>query len=331
MSSSWSWTAAALCTVATLIIFTTNVVLKTKYTTEDTSSVLFYHNSKQESRDDQDSLWTFKNSSHLQFLFDEYRSEVLYSTRLNIIQDGDRFYRLMIDGGSMIGNQFSFPEIDLCRASTLLNLFEVAQNDRVDIHKIYPNFREVISGHMHQLSVEPVQLDRSFSSSKGEVLIVYTTCNQLSMTILSLQFLRNTDKLADIIIVDDHSTDGTVEYLQKKGFAVVSKPKATGLTDSWNIGYRLAVALGYKHVIFTNNDVLLTAGAVHLMHYGLRSHSLVVPLTTDKGSGHHKQQVVTLIHSYNSEFGLFESKFRLLNPIFLVLCANFVNCGSSRS
>jgi hypothetical protein len=133
-------------------------------------------------------------------------------------------------------------------------------------------------------------------TSSSEILIVLTTCNKLSMTILSLQYLHNTAKIADIVIVDDHSTDGTVEYLQKKGFAVIAKPqKATGLTDSWNIGYRLAVSLGYKHVIFTNNDVLLTTGAVHLMHYGLKSHPLVVPLTTHKGSGHHQLQVIYIL------------------------------------
>lgn len=232
-------------------------------------------------------------SEQVQHVLNEYQAEVLYSTRSNILQVHEHFYRCLLDGGVM-ATRFSLTNADLCKTSNLLNLYEVAQNDRVNITALYPDFYPHQTSQ-YKISVEPSRLDPSLSSKKGEVLIVYTTCNQLAMTMLSLQYLRNTDKIADIIVIDDHSTDGTVEYLQKKGFAVISKPKPTGLTDSWNIGYRIAVALGYKHVLFTNNDVLLTAGAVHLMHYGLKAHSLVVPLTTDKGSGHHKQQVRLLL------------------------------------
>lgn len=291
-SQNYQWTAIAVVTIIALCVFTGNVFMSTRNSKSRSKStaVSFYHDLKINDHDRSDKIWSYDNSSRLQFLFDEYMPEILYSTRMNLLRHGERFFKVIMDGDSH-GKQFKVPEVDFCRASTLLNVFEVAQNDRANLSILYPDFQNTAKGKMFQLSVEPTILDRSLSSSKGEVLIVYTTCNQLSMTILSLQFLRNTDKIADIIVIDDHSTDGTVEYLQKNGFAVVSKPKATGLTDSWNIGYRLAVALGYKHVLFTNNDVLLTAGAVHLMHYGLKSHSLVVPLTTDKGSGHHKQQV----------------------------------------
>lgn len=280
-------TATALAFVAlfTLIVY----LLSGSWTNGGSSNTAYYHDMKSSDYDRDHKLWSYSNDTQLQFLLEEYSAEVLFSARTNLIQHEDRFFRIAIDSNTY-GKRFKIPEIDLCRAATLLNLLEVVQNDRVNITLLYPDFLSIVS-RTHQLSIDPTFLDRSISSSKGEILIVYTTCNQLSMTILSLQYLRNTAKVADIIVVDDHSTDGTVEFLQKKGFAVISKPKATGLTDSWNIGYRLAVALGYKHVLFTNNDVLLTAGAVHLMHHGLKSYPLVVPLTTDKGSGHHKPQV----------------------------------------
>lgn len=272
------------------------------------------------------------NDPRLQFLFQEYQPEILYSMKSNYVQVGTSFYKPVIESSAASNRLISLSEVDFCRSSTLLNLLNIAQNPRVNISRLYPRFAEEVlqpyqvssafaspsssgsavstasspavaatrpGGAVATKRYFPLSVDISdvmsssdaLNSHKGEILIVYTTCNQLSMTVLSLQYLRNTDKIADIIVVDDHSTDGTVEYLRKKGFAVITKPVPTGLTDSWNIGYRLAVGLGYKHVIFTNNDVLLTAGAVHLMYYGLKAHSLVVPLTTDKGSGHHKLQV----------------------------------------
>eukprot|EP01033_Poteriospumella_lacustris_P011777 gene11777-8387_t len=295
----------------------------------------------------------------LQFLFREYQHEILYSARGNYLEVPTPTTTAAADGGKQTNKffkvamednqrQFSLVEVDFCRATTLLHLYEMAQNDRVAITQLYPRFYEEKLAPVAQaaagaaagaaaataskqkvlfdLSVEPATsyATQPQNANKGDVLIVYTTCNQLAMTVLSLQYLRNTDKVADIIVVDDHSTDGTVEYLRKKGFAVVSKPVATGLTDSWNIGYRLAVALGYTHVLFTNNDVLLTAGAVHLMHYGLKAHSLVVPLTTDKGAGHHKLQSIVKAHRLAANMGNVVDDYRNAELIQETLLRKYV-------
>lgn len=221
-------------------------------------------------------------------LLTKYEAEVLYTLSSSVIKQGVEYYR-MIPDSSTGGKQFTMLDADLCRTYTLLNLFELSQMDRVDVNSLFRH-KPIAAKENRMLSVPPAPLSIGVYS-KREILIVYTTCNQLSMTIMSLQYLRNTGKVADVVVIDDHSTDGTVEYVKKKGFAIISKRRPTGLTDSWNIGYRLAVALGYKQVLFTNNDVLLTAGAVHLMHHGLKSYPLVVPLTTDYGAGHHKLQV----------------------------------------
>jgi glycosyltransferase involved in cell wall biosynthesis len=42
----------------------------------------------------------------------------------------------------------------------------------------------------------------------------------------------------DLLFVDDHSTDGTPEYLQRKGYAVINNKAGQGLTAFWNIGFR---------------------------------------------------------------------------------------------
>jgi hypothetical protein len=129
------------------------------------------------------------------------------------------------------------------------------------------------------------------ASPARDLLIVFTTCNLLSMTVLALDYLGHSLDVADLVIVDDHSVDGTVEYLIKKGYFVLTKDTPAGLTDSWNKGYYLAVAMGYKYVVFANNDILVPKGAVRELRRVLMTEALVVPLTTYKGAGHNPSQV----------------------------------------
>eukprot|EP00122_Pirum_gemmata_P016148 Pgem_evm1s15089 len=39
----------------------------------------------------------------------------------------------------------------------------------------------------------------------------------------------------DVLIVDDHSVDETVEVMHKMGVKIITKKHAMGLTHSWNI------------------------------------------------------------------------------------------------
>eukprot|EP01031_Cornospumella_fuschlensis_P034176 gene34176-41370_t len=140
------------------------------------------------------------------------------------------------------------------------------------------------------LALRLPSLSSASPSAAGRTLIVYTTCNQLQVTLRTLPALHVPAELADLVVVDDHSADGTPQALQRRGYAVVAKPRAEGLTDSWNVGYRLAVALGYAHVLFINNDVLVPPHALRLLHWSLAQHALVTPMTTERGAGHNPAQ-----------------------------------------
>jgi hypothetical protein len=133
-----------------------------------------------------------------------------------------------------------------------------------------------------------------YASMPKSILIVLTTCNQLNMTVLALDYLKGAFIEGDLIIVDDHSIDGTPDYLIKRGYTVITKDHAKGLTDSWNRGYEFANRMKYKYVIFTNNDVLLTATTVKIMKEDLKHEALVGPLTTPNGAGHNPLQVFFL-------------------------------------
>lgn len=156
-------------------------------------------------------------------------------------------------------------------------------------------FPRIDSLHHHGLifksrTVQALKSRQSPFRPRHDTLVVFTTCNQKKMTLLALQHLKQTVGDADVIIIDDHSIDGTVPYLTKKGYFVISKSVANGLTYSWNAGYHIALNLGYSYVIFANNDVLVPRGAIAELTKDLFHDVLVVPLTTAKGAGHHPGQ-----------------------------------------
>lgn len=52
--------------------------------------------------------------------------------------------------------------------------------------------------------------------NQSDTLVVFTTCNHLDMTLVSLRALSSSPDSFDLIVVDDHSIDGTPEILIKK-------------------------------------------------------------------------------------------------------------------
>lgn len=98
--------------------------------------------------------------------------------------------------------------------------------------------------HIRKLSKS---LSSAFISSTGggtdsSILLIIYTHNHLQSTI---QLLSSIDKCSgerfQIVIVDDDSTDGTVEYLQQKGYAVLSTTAeggGGGVVEAYNIGFR---------------------------------------------------------------------------------------------
>ena len=138
-----------------------------------------------------------------------------------------------------------------------------------------------------------------------DTLIIFSTCNQLNMTILSLDYLNKAmTSDMDLLIIDDYSQDSTISYLIKKGYAIITKTSAKGLTNSWNIGYHIANSLGYKYLMITNNDILIPKDALQIIKKELYNHVLVGPMTTKSGSGHNPLQV-SLVQTKNENSFIF--------------------------
>ncbi len=94
---------------------------------------------------------------------------------------------------------------------------------------------------------------------RGLTSIVIVTHNQLEYTRQCLDSIRPmTDEPYELIVVDNGSTDGTVEYLQ--GFADV-RP----ILNRFNCGFPAAVNQGMavatgRQILLLNNDVIVTTG-----------------------------------------------------------------------
>ena len=85
--------------------------------------------------------------------------------------------------------------------------------------------------------------------------IILSSYNNLPALELSIESLRyQTEKDFEIIIADDGSTDGTIEYLEKEGIKYFSRPnEGYRLAYIWNRGAELASG---DRFIFGNADII---------------------------------------------------------------------------
>ena len=85
--------------------------------------------------------------------------------------------------------------------------------------------------------------------------IILSSYNNLPALKLSIESLKyQTEKDFEIIIADDGSTDGTIEYLEKEGVKYFTRPnEGYRLAYIWNRGAELATG---DRFIFGNSDII---------------------------------------------------------------------------
>ena len=177
--------------------------------------------------------------------------------------------------------------------------FKLCQTDeskRYNILKTFPHIDGSNSGNLGSTSLLPIKLPTAIVVKKNKNLVIFTICNQVRMTAVALRYLKSSleqdlSDTTDLIIMDDHSSDGSRQYLRKKGFFVISVPEAKGLAYMWNKGYEFGVAYGYRYIFFVNSDVLVPRGALPAMINDLETQAFILPLTSTVGKGHYPTQV----------------------------------------
>jgi glycosyltransferase involved in cell wall biosynthesis len=125
----------------------------------------------------------------------------------------------------------------------------------------------------------------------NKILLVVTTYNQSTYTKLFFESLKKVDENFDVLVVDDYSSDDTVELCNEYGYEVITKNEPKGLTHSWNLGYQRFKNSKYDYVIIANNDILIPNGAISELvdSFKMWPYSLIVPLSTKNGAGHNWQ------------------------------------------
>ena len=128
----------------------------------------------------------------------------------------------------------------------------------------------------------------------SKILFVITTWNQSEYTKICLDSLKEIKEKHDVLVIDDASTDNTIELCKDYGVKFISKDKGMGLTDSWNRAYKHFVKNNYDYFVIANNDIIVPSGALGELKNTLDKwpSSLVVPMSTEKGSGHNRNQII---------------------------------------
>jgi GT2 family glycosyltransferase len=128
-----------------------------------------------------------------------------------------------------------------------------------------------------------------------------TTYNQVHYTVKAIRSLKAVDEKFDLVVFDDFSSDRTVPCLMDLGITVVSSDRPRGLTNSWNLAYKMFLDSRYDALIIANNDILVPRGALGELYNLLGSSQVVVPMTTQLGCGHNADQSIRIHHPYISE------------------------------
>jgi GT2 family glycosyltransferase len=125
----------------------------------------------------------------------------------------------------------------------------------------------------------------------SKTLLVITTYNQSEYTKLCFESLKKIDDDIDVLVIDDCSTDDTVDLCNTYGYEVITKDEGKGLTHSWNLGYDRFKKDGYEYFIIANNDILIPNGAISELEDTFEKwpFSLIVPTSTTLGVGHNAQ------------------------------------------
>lgn len=90
---------------------------------------------------------------------------------------------------------------------------------------------------------------------KSEVLAIVVSFNGMSWISRCVSSVAESG--ADLLVIDNGSTDGTPEWLRSEGIEVISRDDNPGFGAANNIGIALALSRGYDYVYLLNQDAWL--------------------------------------------------------------------------
>lgn len=91
---------------------------------------------------------------------------------------------------------------------------------------------------------------------KHDLLIIIPAYNEEESIGTFLSSLRQSDIMhyADVVVINDASTDSTVHIIRSLDFPVISHPYNLGYGTALQTGYKYAVTYGYRYIIQIDSD-----------------------------------------------------------------------------
>ena len=98
----------------------------------------------------------------------------------------------------------------------------------------------------------------------GEVLVIVVTWNAMTWLERCLGSVRGSSVKADIMVVDNCSTDGTQEYVRRAfpDAVFVQNDSNAGFGAANNIGIKYALSHGYRYVYLLNQDAWIAPDVI---------------------------------------------------------------------
>ena len=88
----------------------------------------------------------------------------------------------------------------------------------------------------------------------AEILVIIVTFNGMEWVERCIASVRSSGVEADILVLDNGSTDGTPEWLERHGVEVIRNATNLGFGAANNIGLQRALAEGYSYAYLLNQD-----------------------------------------------------------------------------
>ncbi len=149
---------------------------------------------------------------------------------------------------------------------------------------------------------------------KSEILVIIVTFNGMRWIDRCIDSVRKSDTQADILVIDNGSTDGTVERLQKKSVEVICNTSNMGFGAANNIGLRRVLEEGYGYAYLLNQDAWVEPDTFRLLLDAFKddSYGVLSPVQYDGGGKKMDRQFARRCKRYiakNKDAGVVEVPF----------------------
>ncbi|MBR4809637.1 MAG: glycosyltransferase [Bacteroidales bacterium] len=120
----------------------------------------------------------------------------------------------------------------------------------------------------------------------AEILVIIVSFNGMQWIERCIGSVLSSSMPADILVIDNGSTDGTREWLQKKGIEVIRSSGNIGFGAANNIGMQRALEEGYSFVYLLNQDAWVLPDTFKLLtdaFFSTGGYGILSPIQYDGG------------------------------------------------